>query len=91
MSDWGDHCVKVFDNKAKFLYRFGKKGEGNEEFNQPGCLSVNNVGHLLVYDSYNQGIQVFELSGKFVTKFGTKGSEIGEFSLPFSVAFLNDG
>ena len=91
VSDRDDHCVKIFDREGNFLYKFGKKGGGDGEFNRPRCLSVNKVGHLLVCDSWNHRIQVFELSGKFVAKFGTKGSEIGEFKNPVSVAVLSDG
>ena len=91
VSYYGDHCVKVFDREGNFLYKFGKKGGGDGEFNGPGCLSVNKVGHLLVCDRLNHRIQVFELSGRFITKFGKKGSEIGEFNAPVSVAVLSDG
>ena len=92
VSDRGDHCVKVFNREeGTFLYKFGKKGDGNGEFSAPGGLSVNKAGHLMVCDTGNHRIQVFELNGKLVTKFGTKGSKIGEFNRPVSVAVLNDG
>jgi len=91
VSDIDDHCEKVFDREGNFLYKFGKKGGGDGEFNSPGCLSVDKVGHLLVCDVGNHRIQVFELSGKFVTKFGTEGSGTGAFNIPNSTAVLNDG
>jgi len=74
-----------------FQYKFGRKGEGEGEFNEPCCLSVNKAGHLMVCDSGNNRVQVFELSGKFIAKFGTKGSGIGEFNCPISTAVLSDG
>ncbi|KAL9951016.1 hypothetical protein ACROYT_G043604 [Oculina patagonica] len=91
VSDCGDHCIKVYDRDGNFLYKFGKEGEGDGEFNDPCCLSVNKAGHLMVCDSENHRVQVFELSGKFITKFGTKGSGIGEFRNPISTAVLSDG
>ena len=91
VSDTEDHCIKVLNREGKFLYKFGKKGDGDGEFIQPHCLSVNKAGHLMVCDKGNHRIQVFELTGKFVTKFGTKGSEPGEFNCPVSTAVLNDG
>ena len=91
VSDSNEHCVKVFKRDGNFLYQFGKKGEGDGEFNTPRCLSVNKAEHLMVCDIRNHRVQVFELSGKFITKFGTKGSGIGEFNLPFSTAVLSDG
>ena len=73
------------------MYKFGKKGLGDGEFNEPRFLSVNKAGHLMVCDAWNHRVQVFELSGKFVTKFGTGGSSIGEFKRPISTTVLRDG
>ena len=91
VSDSDEHCIKVCDRDGNFLYKFGKKGEGDGEFNEPRCLSVNKAGHLMVCDAGNHRVQVFELSGKFITKFGTKGSGIGEFHRAISTAVLSDG
>ena len=75
------------------MFKFGKEGNKEGEFNSPGYLSVNTYrdGHVMVCDSENHRVQVFELSGKFVTKFGTKGSGKGEFMYPVSIANLSDG
>ena len=73
------------------MHKFGKKGEGDGEFNKPCCLSVNKAGHLMVCDTWNYRFQVFELNGMFVVRFGTKGIGIGEFCSPVSTAVLSDG
>jgi len=91
VSDDVENCIKVFSREGDFLYKFGKKGKGDGEFNAPRCLSVNKAGHLMVCDKWNHRVQVFELNGKFITKFGTNGSGIGEFYRPFSTAVLSDG
>ena len=91
ISDSGDHSVKLFDRKGNFLYKFGKTGNADGEFNTPRCLFMNKAGHLMVCDKKNYRIQVFDLSGKFVAKFGTKGSGMGEFNTPVSAAVLSDG
>ena len=92
VSDREEHCIKVFNlTDGDFLYKFGKKGEGEGEFNGPGCLSVNKAGQLMVCDTGNHRVQVFELSGKFVTKFGLRGKGIGEFNRPVSTAVFSDG
>ena len=70
------------------MFKFGKEGKKEGEFNCPGYLSVNRDGHLMVCDSGNNRVQVFELSGKFVTKFVTKGSGKGELNWPQSTANL---
>ena len=41
VSDNEDHCITVFDRDVNFVYKFGKKGQG-----EPRCLSVNKAGHL---------------------------------------------
>ena len=91
VSESEENSIKVFTREGEFLYKFGKKGEGDGEFNTPRCLSVNKAGHLMVCDTLNHRIQVFELSGNFITKFGTNGSGIGEFDRPISTAVLSDG
>ena len=91
VSDAGEHCIKVFHRNGNFLYKFGKKGKGDGELNEPRCLSVNKAGHLMVCDASNHRVQVFELSGKFITKFGSKGERKGEFNRPMATAVLSDG
>ena len=91
VSDFGDHCIKVFDKQGKFVSKFGKRGDGDGEFYQPFCLSVDRAGHLFVCDSSNHRVQVFKLNGEFVTKFGASGEEEGKFNKPMSTAILSDG
>ena len=91
VSDFSEHCLKVYDRNGNFQYKFGKQGGGDGEFNKPHCLSVNTSGHLMVCDTFNNRIQIFELNGKFVGKYGTKGSNLGEFKYPSSVAVLSNG
>jgi len=91
VSDGKEHCIKVHDRDGNFLFQFGRKGEGDGEFNEPRCLSVNKAGHLMVCDTWNHRVQVFELSGNFVAQFGTKGTGVGEFNRPVSTSVLSDG
>ena len=86
-----DHCIKVYDKQGKFLYQFGRGGAGDGDFDNPGCLSVDRVGHLLVCDLLNDRVQVFKLNGVFVTKFGERGEERGEMNTPISTAILSNG
>ena len=90
VSDYMEHCIKVFNREGHFQYKIGKKGVGDGEFNCPRFLSVTQSKYLLVCDRENHRIQVFELDGKFVGKFGTNGSKLGEFNDPFSVAVLSN-
>ena len=89
MSDCDEHCMKVYDKNGNFQYKFGKKGGGDGEFNNPHCLSVNS-GKLMVCDSGNKRIQIVELKGNFFGKFDTKSSKEGEFISPWSLAVLSN-
>ena len=91
VSDSGEHCIKVFNREGQFQRKFGKKGEGDGEFIDPGYLLVNESQHLFVCDRDNNRVQVFELNGKFIGKFGTKGTKLGEFNRLLSVAMLSNG
>lgn len=94
ISDTFAHAIKVFDQKGAFLYQFGKKGGGDEGLNQPRCLAVDKLGHLLVCDHGNNRIQVFELqetSLKLIGTIGEKGNNKVEVKQPFSVGVLSDG
>ena len=91
VSDQNEHCLKVYDRNGNFQYKFGKQGGGDGELNHPGCLSVNNSGHLMVCDTSNKRIQVFKLNGEFVGKFGTEGGDVGELKSPKAAAVLSNG
>ena len=90
-SDFAEHCIKVFDKAGHFLYKFGKYGTGDGEFNGPYHLSINKAEHLMVCDANNHRIQVFEVNGKFLGKFGSEGDKIGQLCRPTSTAVLSDG
>ena len=40
VSDYSEPCIKVFNREGHFQYKFGKKGEGDGEFNCPWFLSL---------------------------------------------------
>ena len=88
VSDKDEHCLKVFDRKGRFQYKFGKKGGDDGEFYFPRGLSVNTSGHLIVCDQGNNRIQILDINQKFVGKFGTKGSNLGEFQSLRSIGIL---
>ena len=90
-SDFEEHCIKVFDKAGHFLYKFGKYGTGDGEFNGPYHLSINKAEHLMVCDANNHRIQVFEVNGKFLGKFGSEGNKIGQLHRPISTAVLSNG
>ena len=78
VADNGNHCVKVFDNTAKYLLKFGD-GKGEGKMSHPiGLLIRGNK----VFVSHNHCILVYQLDGKFVSSIGSKGSGELQFSYP---------
>ena len=80
VADLFNYCVKVFDNTAKYLFKFGdRKGEGM--FHPRGLLIRGNK----VFVSIDHRILVYKLDGKFVSRIGTKGSGKLQFNSPFGL------
>ena len=72
VSDFEEHCVKVFYREQRiFLCEFTSVGDAERQFNQPNFLAVDKAGHLMVCDAVKHRIQVFKLNGELVAKFGT--------------------
>ena len=61
----------MFDDKGKFLYKFGKSGTEDGEFSNPFGLCVDSNNTLIVCNSdnfYSNSVQMFTLDGRFVGK-----------------------
>jgi hypothetical protein len=59
--------VAVFSSQGKFLFSFGKQGEGPGELMQPGTLFL--VGKYLVIQDIGNRIHYFTKKGEFVDAF----------------------
>ena len=82
VADSCNHCVKVFDNTAKYLYKFGDgKGEGKMSYPRGLLIRVNKV-----FASQNHCILVYQLDGKFVSRIGNTGSGKFQFNYPWGLS-----
>ena len=78
VADFYNNCVKVFDNTAKYLSKFGDgKGEGKMSYPRGLLIRGNRV-----FVSHNHCILVYELDGKFVSRIGSEGSGELQFNGP---------
>jgi len=50
------------------LYKFGKQGNQDGQFNQPFLMHVDSSNNLLVCDNGNNRVQQFSLDGRFTGK-----------------------
>ncbi|PFX16060.1 E3 ubiquitin-protein ligase TRIM71 [Stylophora pistillata] len=67
-TDSSNNCVKVFDSKGQFLYKFGEIGNADGELNNPYGVCVDKYGEIVVCDKLNNRIQMFTLEGTFIGK-----------------------
>ena len=85
VSDTGNHCIKAFDQSGTFLYKFGKEGNQDGQFNWPRGLLVDSSDNLLVCDFGNNRVQQFSLDGRFT------GKSITRLSQPTAILTATDG
>ncbi len=78
-------CVKVFDLKGNFLFKFGSPGSGRGEFRQPQGITINpRRKWIYIADLGNSRVQVFDLEGNYLFEFGG-------FFRPQSITVDNEG
>ena len=69
------YCIKVFNQIGQFLYKFGRQGTENGQFDRPSGLHVDRHDCLLVCDQGSGRFQKFSLEGRFIGKCNTPGLE----------------
>ncbi len=92
VADSGSHRILVFTPNGQFITKWGKKGEGQNEFNEPQGIAIDNNGNVYVseYGDGDHGIKVFTEDGDFITMWGRHGEGIGEFLGARGIA-IDDG
>ena len=68
VSDRDNNCTKVFDQSRTLLYKFGKYGDRDRQFNTPRGVLIDRGNNLLVCDGDNNRVQQFCLDGRFIGK-----------------------
>jgi sugar lactone lactonase YvrE len=79
LSYMSQHVVRVYTDNGKLIREWGRRGDGDGEFNQPGGIVLAADGTLVVADQCNHRIQRFTTDGKFLSKWGEHGSAPGQF------------
>ena len=85
VSEQGNHCVKAYDQSGTFLYKFGKQGNQDGQFNHPRLMHVDNSNNLLVCDYINNRVQQFSLDGRFT------GKSTADLNRPIGITTAPDG
>ena len=85
VSEYGGHDrVQVFTQTGKFLYAFGRFGEGPGEFNRPQSMVIEG-NTVYLTDACNHRVVVYKTDGTFVRNFGRVGGGPGEFRFPYGM------
>lgn len=82
---YGNSRVVKFSPDGKFLFDWGRKGDGPGEFNTPHSIVVDSHGQVYVADRGNSRIQVFDADGKFLKQW--QSDDLGR---PWSLAMGHD-
>ena len=83
----------MFDERGRFLFKFGSKGSHDGQFNQPWgvAIDVERDDRIIVADPNNHRVQVFSSRGEFLFKFGSHGDGEGQFNHPTGVGVTRRG
>ena len=87
---YGNSRVVKFDKDGKFLLTWGKKGNGEGQFNLPHAVRIDSKGLVYVGDRENDRVQVFDQQGNFIRQFGGF-APFGLFITPDDRLFAADG
>jgi tripartite motif-containing protein 71 len=91
VADSVSHCVRHFTAAGSYMGKWGTKGTGDGEFNEPVDVRVAPNGSVYVADLVNDRVQYFTEAGSFLGKWGESGATPGQFDRPWAVAVEPDG
>ena len=85
------HCIYTFTLDGHYIGKFGTKGSGMCEFNDPYGITGDLNGFIIVADTNNHRVSIFDEHGGCIHSFGSRGSANGQFSSPFGIALSPNG
>ena len=86
VSDYGNHCVKVFSINGRFRFKFGGIGKEIGKLIHPMGVCTDRYGNIFVADRDNHRVQMFDRTGKHVSCILENTFEDGKDIRPRDVA-----
>ena len=83
--------VFVYDEKGKFLFKFGEKGGSSGRLSRPKNVIMDKLGRMYVVDYMRHVVNIYEKDGKFIGEIGGMGWSEGWFQYPTSLAIDSKG
>jgi len=78
--DEKDFAVKVFDKSGAFLRRFGQKGKGPGDLDQPSRISIDRSQNALLIVNGASGLSFFSFDGRFLKSFMTEDAKRAQYA-----------
>jgi DNA-binding beta-propeller fold protein YncE len=69
VTDTNHKQIQVFDSTGTPIFKFGKQGTGQGQFQFPYGITGDTKGNVYVADLYNNRISIFDSKGKFLKYF----------------------
>ena len=85
------HCIYTFTLDGHYIGKFGTKGSGMCEFNDPYGITGDLNGFIIVADTNNNRVSIFDEHGGCIHSFGSNGSANGQFNTPRGIALSPNG
>jgi DNA-binding beta-propeller fold protein YncE len=90
VSDSSGKKIQVFDQAGTPMFKFGKAGNKEGEFNFPYGIAGDKQGNIYVADLYNGNISIFDSKGKFIKYFKELDENNRVITSPGGLRIFND-
>ena len=91
VAGYDPHCIYTFTLDGHYIGKFGTKGSGMCEFNDPYGITGDLNGFIIVADTNNNRVSIFDEHGGCIHSFGSNGSANGQFNDPRGIALSPNG
>ncbi len=90
VTDMADDEIEEFSDTGTFLHRYGGKGSGELQFNEPVGIAI--VGNAVyVADTKNNRIEEISTSGQYIGQINKEGANGGEMEAPEGIVANSAG
>lgn len=90
VTDTNHQQVQVFDSSGTSIFKFGKKGTGEGQFQFPYGITGDKKGNVYVADLYNNKISIFDSKGKFIKYFTDENKKADFLKSPGGLRIYNN-
>ncbi|MDP4162450.1 MAG: 6-bladed beta-propeller [Bacillota bacterium] len=90
VTDTNHKQVQVFDSTGTPLFKFGKQGTGQGEFQFPYGIDGDKDGNVYVADLYNNRISIFTPKGQFIRYFTDASKKANFLKTPAGLRIFNN-